>query len=456
MDARNEKKVILKEIPEPERDCSIVPHPLSDQTMEMRKQKVLQQMRIRNLDTLVVYGDLEHGGNFEYLTGFLPRFEEALLVLHADGQAYLVLGNENLNKCGKSRIAAEPVLCSYFSLPDQPMLSGGNLEEILAETKLQGRIGVAGWKKLPEGMYDLPAYLMTALEHLCGKENLSNAIDLFIGADGVRVTNCADEIAHYEFYASLAGDAMLDAMDALRPGISEMEVGAKLNRLGQDHNIVTITAFGERFIRANMYPSDHRLSIGEPISLTTGFRCGCSSRAAAAVSCREELPEGQRDYFEKLCVPYFRAIAVWLEQIHAGMKGGELYELMEQVLPKEEYHWKLNPGHLTAEEEWLCSPVFESSRELLKSGMILQTDVIPSLPGYPGVSAESTCVLADQNLREEIRRAFPDLYARMMHRRRYLKEVQGISLNEDVLPMCSSLAYMRPYALSHQAAVIDL
>ncbi|MGN1388176.1 MAG: M24 family metallopeptidase [Bulleidia sp.] len=455
MDSRNEKKVILKEIPEPERDCSLVPHSLSDQTIQMRKQKVLQQMHIRNLDTLVVYGDLEHGGNFEYLTGFLPRFEEALLVLHADGRAYLLLGNENLNKCGKSRIAAEPVLCSYFSLPDQPMQSSRNLEEILAETELHGRVGVAGWKKLPEGMYDLPAYLLTALEHLCGKENLCNAIGLFLGADGVRVTNCADEIAHYEFYASLAGDAMLDAMDALRPGVSEMEIGTKLNRLGQDHNIVTIASFGERFIRANMYPSDHRLSAGEPISLTAGFRCGCSSRASAAVSSRNELPEGQKDYFEKLCVPYFRAIAVWLERIHAGMSGGDLYELMEQVLPKEKYHWKLNPGHLTAEEEWLCSPVYKNSQELLRSGMILQTDVIPSLPGYPGISAESTCVLADQNLREEITREFPDLYARMMNRRRYMKEVQGISLNEDVLPMCSSLAYMRPYALSHQAAVIE-
>ena len=52
------------------------------------------------------------------------------------------------------------------------------------------------------------------------------------------------------------------------------------------------------------------------------------------------------------------AIAVWLEQIHAGMTGGELYDLMEQLLPSREYHWKLNPRHLAGEEEWMCSPVF--------------------------------------------------------------------------------------------------
>ena len=51
---------------------------------------------------MLIYGDLEHGSNFEYLTGFLPRFEEALLAVHQNGTAYLLLCNENLNKSGIS------------------------------------------------------------------------------------------------------------------------------------------------------------------------------------------------------------------------------------------------------------------------------------------------------------------------------------------------------------------
>ena len=42
----------------------------------------------------------------------------------------------------------------------------------------------------------------------------------------------------------------------------------------------------------------------------------------------------------------------------------------------------------------------------------------------------------------------------MMARRTYIREVPGVVLNEDVLPMCSSLCYMRPYALSQKAMVI--
>lgn len=37
----------------------------------------MKRMKEESFDVLIVYGDLEHGSNFEYLTGFLPRFEEA-------------------------------------------------------------------------------------------------------------------------------------------------------------------------------------------------------------------------------------------------------------------------------------------------------------------------------------------------------------------------------------------
>ena len=75
-------------------------------------------------------------------------------------------------------------------------------------------------------------------------------------------------------------------------------------------------------------------------------------------------------------------MAAWLEQIKIGMKGGEMYRLIETVLPKDTYGWSLNPGHLTADEEWLSSPIWKDSAHLLKSGMLLQADIIPSVPGY--------------------------------------------------------------------------
>lgn len=102
--------VVYKQVSEPKEDCSGSPVLLSDETMSERYEKVLARMKEEKIDTLVIYADLEHGSNFEYLTGFLPRFEEALLVLHSNGQNYMVMGNENLNKVPFSRVDRKSVV----------------------------------------------------------------------------------------------------------------------------------------------------------------------------------------------------------------------------------------------------------------------------------------------------------------------------------------------------------
>lgn len=456
------QNVKLKNIIEPIRDCTGIPIDLSDETMIRRKRLVLERMAAKGLDALVIYADMEHGSNFEYLVGFLPRFEEALLVLHRDGKAYMMLGNENLNKCGKSRISAVPILCSFLSLPNQPMQDNESLKDVLAKTDIAGKkVGIVGWKNFTSKyenntkLFDMPAYLLNTIMALCGMDNLSNATDIFIGGDGVRTHCNANEIAHYEFASSLSGDCMLDAMDSLREGISEMEIADKLVRYGQRTSIITICAFGERFLKANMYPTDRKLKRGVPIALTVGYKGGANSRSCVAVSNAEEMPHDQRDYIEKVVAPYFTAITAWLENIHDGMMGGEMYELINTVLPKTAYGWRLNPGHTTSDEEWMSSPIFEGSKEMIHSGTIFQTDIILSKPGYYGTSGESNCVIANAALRKEIEIQYPEMYRRMMARREYIIRVQGINLHEDVLPMCSVMTYMRPFALSHDAVVIE-
>ena len=457
----NYSDIVLKEIKIPVKDCTGVHVDLSDETMEKRKQTVLDKMAAKGLDTLIVYGDLEHGGNFEYLTGFVTRFEEALLVLHKDGKTYLVLGNENENKASKSRVPVEGILASYFSLPNQPMQNNEPFIDILRKTGIEGRkVGVAGWKLFTsryednKKMFEIPYYMLKAIFDICREETVENATDIFFGRDGARNINNANEIAHYEFGASLSCDAMLDAMNALKPGLTEFEAGHILQPCGQRTNVITIAAFGERFIKANMYPTERKLEPGCAVSLTVGLKGGSTSRSGVAVSDVSELPENQQDYVEKVVAPYFTAIRRWLENIRVGMKGGELYDLIEEVIPKSEYHWYLCPGHLTSDEEWSSSPIYEGSEDPIRSGMLFQTDIIPSIAGYPGVNVESPLCVADEQLRNEIKEQYPEMYARMMARREYIINEIGINLSEDVLPTGSILGYMRPLMLSSKAAVV--
>ena len=161
-------------------------------------------------------------------------------------------------------------------------------------------------------------------------------------------------------------------MNQLSEGIKETELGNTLNALGQKNSVVTIAAAGKRFVKANLYPTDNTVKTGDTLSLTVGYKGGLSSRCGYAVKNSSQLHESVRDYVDVVVKPYFRAYALWLEQIHCGMTGGELYNLIEHVMPKTDYHWSLCPGHLTADEEWLSSPVYSDSQELLVSGMLFQ------------------------------------------------------------------------------------
>lgn len=455
--------VHLSEIEAPQCDNDGIPVLLSDKTMEERKNKILLLMREQGLDCIVVYNDLEHGSNFEYLTGFLTRFEEGLLVLHKDGKAYLILGNENTKMVNYSRIPAELIHAPYFSLPNQPMENELTMKELLEKADIRENIqvGLVGWKNFTSAiddnrkLFDLPYFIVEAVKEIVGEEHISNATHIFINADyGARAINNANEVAHYEFGSSLASDCVLNAMNALEVGKTEMEIGNFLKVYGQSTNVVAISSTGDRFEKANLYPLNKKIKLGDKISLTTGYKGGLASRAGYAVNSESELPEAVKDYIDVIAAPYFTAIVAWIENIHIGMTGSEMYELIEAVLPKEKYHWSLNPGHLTADEEWMSSPIYPESKEVLKSGMLLQIDIIPSMPGYGGVGAENGIALADKGLRDDIRREYPELWERIEKRRNYIKEVLGIQLSEEILPLSSTVAYFRPYLLNKRNAFI--
>lgn len=450
-------EIKLKEIPEPCFYKASKPVMLSDETMQERKEKLIQSMKREQLDAVVVYCDLEHGSNFEYLTGFLTRFEEALLIVHQSGDAYMLMGNENLNKVQHSRIKAKAIHVPCFSLPNQPMESERTLTECLIEAGISEdmRIGVVGWKMFTSclcdnrKLFDLPYYIVQALSEITGL--IENRCDLFIGTEGIRTINNANEIAHYEFGSALASDGILDAMSLLDVGVSEMALGQCLNKYGQRNSVVTIAAAGERFEKANLYPTDKKVKHGDKISLTVGYKGGLSSRSGYALHDESELDVA---YLEGIAKPYYYAVASWLEAIQIGMSGNELYDIIETVLPKEVYHWHLNPGHLVADEEWMSSPIYKGCKDILKSGMMLQIDIIPSVSGLGGASCESGIALADEELRNQIKAEYPDLYEGFMKRRAYIEDVLGIKLHPEVLPMNDTVAYYRPFMLNKKRAFI--
>lgn len=68
-------RISYKKVSHPAKDHSRKTILINDQTYKERHKKVLKNMKDFGISTLVIYADKEHGSNFEYLTGFIPRFE---------------------------------------------------------------------------------------------------------------------------------------------------------------------------------------------------------------------------------------------------------------------------------------------------------------------------------------------------------------------------------------------
>ncbi|HEY7700013.1 MAG TPA: aminopeptidase P family N-terminal domain-containing protein, partial [Vicinamibacteria bacterium] len=87
-------EVALREVELPDFGEPTVEPSIPRAVHEARIGRALERARARGVDHLVVYGDREHSANIAYLTGFEPRFEEAMLLLAPGKKPVLVVGNE--------------------------------------------------------------------------------------------------------------------------------------------------------------------------------------------------------------------------------------------------------------------------------------------------------------------------------------------------------------------------
>ena len=79
-----------------------------------------QRAATAGLDALVIYGDKEHFANLTYLTGYDPRFEEALLIIVPGRDATLVVGLEGWGYSELSTAPIQRILYRSFSLMGMP------------------------------------------------------------------------------------------------------------------------------------------------------------------------------------------------------------------------------------------------------------------------------------------------------------------------------------------------
>ena len=424
-----------------------------------RVERLRERAAERRYDQMVVYADREHSANLAYLTGFDPRFEEAVLFLGPSRRPTLLAGNECIGLARAAELPVDAILYPELSLPSQPRGRSKPLDALLAEAGMRpgSRIGVVGWKTGPDRSWiNAPAYLVDALRMAVGGAgSVEDATDLLIGAaDGLRIINEPEQIAAFEHAACETSSGVRNLLFGLRPGMREREAVQLLEWSGAPLSCHLMLTAGTRAKYGLLSPGDRVIAQGDPLTVAFGIWGALNCRAGFVVEEAVQLPSGIGDYVDRLVGPYFEAVAEWYGALRVGQSGGALHEIIDRRLGDPFFGIFLNPGHQLHLDEWVNSPVTAGSTIELRSGMVMQVDIIPATGGpYFTTNIEDGIALADETLRESLAASFPDLWDRVRRRRAFMREALGIELHPDVLPLSNVPALLPPFLLRPDLAM---
>ncbi len=416
------------------------------------------------LDSLIVYADREHFANLSYLTGFDPRFEEALLILVPGRAPALLVGNEGLAYAKVVPAGVDVLLCQSLSLVSQDRSTSPPLGDLLRGAGIGHgaavRPGIVGWKFFgpaetarPGDWIDAPAFIVDELRGLGCRP--VNATALFTEPGrGLRLVSDNDQLACFEFAATHGSESMRRLLHGVRAGMTELEAFSLFRPTGMPYSYHPVMLSGERAALGLASASDRVLRTGDPVSASLGYWGSNIARGGFLAEGERDLPEAASDYVERLVAPYFACAAAWYETIGIGVTGGELFDLVSQRLSDPFFGVHLNPGHFIHLDEWPSSPVYRGSEVVLTSGMALQLDIIPATgTAYHTTNIEDGVALADEAARGDLAARYPDLWQRVTTRRQFMADVLGIRLRPEVLPLSNLAGYLPPYWLSPQLAM---
>ena len=424
-----------------------------------RTDRFRDRLTARRYDFGLVYADREHSANLAYLTGFDPRFEEAVLIVGPNAVPLLLTGNECVGMAQAAPLPMRVELHQDLSLPSQPRDRSRPLAEVLASEGIAAgvRVGILGWKEFADRTrIDAPAFIVDEVRAVIGEGGvIENAGEILTDAqNGLRVMNEVEQLAAFEYAACHTSTGVRNLLFGLQPGMREDEAVRLLEWNGAPLSCHLMLTSGDRATLGLLSPRDRRIKRGDRFTTAFGIWGALNCRAGFVVENAAELPADVQDYVERLVVPYFEAIAEWYEALHVGQTGGVLQEIIDRHLGDPFFGIFLNPGHQLHLDEWVNSPVAPGSTVELRSGMALQVDVIPATgTEYFTTNIEDGIALADDALRRRFSEKYPAAWERIQARRRFMSHALGIALHPDVLPFSNIPAYLPPFLLRPDRAM---
>lgn len=420
-----------------------------------------QAAELAGCDWLVVYADREHLANMAFLTGFEPRFEEALLLLGMRGERIIVTGNENQGYTPVSPVSGlKTLLAQSLSLMAQDRSEKPDLVSVLGEAGIHkgDSIGLVGWKYVeasewagPSPSFFVPGFVVDCLKAATGPAGtIKDATDVLMHPTrGLRAVVTAHSIIEAEWGAARASDAVWRMVSGFRLGDSERMAASRMGYAGEPMTCHPMMSTGGpgRPVIGLASPSGRIAVKGDGATCAVGYWGGLTARAGL-------ISDGD-DAFLSVAKAYVEGLLAWYKAADIGVEGGAIHEAVVSKLAKGGLRSALNPGHLTGHDEWVHSPIRPGSTERIASGMPFQVDIIP-VPMIEGqtLNCEDTVTFADAALRAEIGKLDPALAARFAARRHYVTETLGFEISENALLLSNMPLSLMPFWLAPNKVLV--
>ncbi len=433
---------------------------LDKEDFMLRLNLLLERMKANGLSHVIIYGDREHFSTVEYFTKYDCRFEETLFVLDSNANAYICVGNEGMGYSHIIPYEVKRYLYQNFSLQGQPRDKSKSLEDILTDIGIgkSSKVGVVGYKYFnapdissdPAQTYDIPEYIMTAIRSTAG--NYFNFTHEITGLpDGIRMKlHTAKEIAWAESAGNRCAAVVQRMFKNMKSGMCEYEL-SMISQTGFDpHSCHPLTNFGDESVMLGMRsPTTAKLEVGSPAGLCYAIRGHLCSRVSVAAYDFDSCDDDLKPFIESFYMKHFEAMCNWYEAIEVGTTGSVLYDAVMSVIGGSEFGVTLNPGHHSATDEWTNSVSYKGSTLPVADGAMIQVDIIASNSNPIRTAiCEDAVVVAGEKLRNDLKTQFPQVYERIMKRRQVMKDVLGINLKADVLPMSNLNGANFPFMLN--------
>ncbi|MBB3966084.1 M24 family metallopeptidase [Rhizobium metallidurans] len=412
-------------------------------------------------DWLVVYADREHLANIAFLTGFEPRFEEALLVLGKGGKRALVVGNESQSYAPLAGLPGlEVFLCQTMSLMGQDRSEKPNLEAVLRDIGLQSgdTLALAGWKYLgeeewsgPYATFQASALVVDVLRKISGSNaGVVDATHVLMHPEkGLRTVVDVHQVAAGEWGAARASAAVWRIVSGVKAGENELQATSRMGYAGEElsaHIMFASSPKGAPVVGLRS-PRARVLEKGDGVTTAVSYWGGLSSRAGLLVE--------HDDDFLEVAKAYFRGLIAWYETVDIGVTGAAIHDAVVSKLAEGNLRPALNPGHLVGHDEWVHSPIRPGSQEKIRSGMPFQVDIIPvPQPDGWALNNEDAVTFADETLRSELKQLYPEAYARIEARRAFMKDILGVELKPSILPISNTPLCLPPFWLASDKLLV--